>query len=152
MSWDLTIRSSGGSLGSLEAVRQTIARIFPAARFDSEPSGIEKVRAAEAQGIQFPSIIRGSMLARPARYSAELQEANVSVSLFFGAVDIVREIGVEVRGSGDPFPLLRRIVAVDGWQIIDDSTGRLLTPDSPPRGTGWEIYRKMLVRIRNDSA
>jgi hypothetical protein len=149
MSWDLTIRSIEGSLGSLEAVRQTISRIFPSARFGSEPSGVEKVSAAESQGIKFPSVIRENMISQPAKHGADVETEGVSLRFYFGSKDVVRDIVLEVRGVGDPFPLLRKLGTVVGWQIIDDSTGAVLTEDAQPTGTGWAKYQRMLSQPRD---
>src|SRR5687767_8601724 len=112
MSWDLTVRRAEGGIGTLDAVRQTLSRLFPTGRFGSEPSGVEKVRAAEAQGIKFPAFIRENMISQPAKHGAEFETEGVSVRFHFGSEDIVREIFVEVRGTGDPFPLLRQLASV----------------------------------------
>jgi hypothetical protein len=149
MSWDLTVRSAGGSIGRLSEVRQTLARIFPEARFGSEPSGVEKVRAAEAQGIKFPSFIRENMLSQPAKHGAEFETESVSLRFHFGSEDIVREIAIEVRGAGDPFPLLRQLVGLHGWQVVDDSSGEVLTEDAQSVGTGWALYQRMLAKARD---
>lgn len=145
MSWDLTIRSAKGSIGSLASAREVISRIFPTAQFGSEPSGVEKVRIAEAQGIKFPSIIRESMISQPAKQVAEFEGDDVSFSFDFGAEGLVREIAVEVRGKGNPFPYLRQLASVTDWRVIDDSMGHILGMNAQTVGTGWEKHQRMLA-------
>jgi hypothetical protein len=149
MSWDLTVRSAEGSIGSLDAVRQSLSRIFPTARFGSEPSGVEKVRAAEAQGIKFPAFLRETMISQPARHGADYEVDRVSLRFYFGSEYVVREIHVEVSGTGDPFPLLRQLASVHGWQVVDDSSGKVLTEDAQSAGTGWATYQRMLAEARD---
>jgi len=149
MSWDLTVRSAEGSIGSLDAVRQSLLRIFPAIQFGSEPSGVEKLRAAETQGVRFPAFLRETMISQPAKHGADLEGDGVSLRFYFGSEDTVRDIHVEVRGAGDPFPLLRQIAAVDGWQVVDDATGDVLADGVQPAKTGWATYQKMVAEARS---
>jgi hypothetical protein len=148
MSWDLTVRSATGSLGDLESVGEVISRLFPSARFGVEPSGADKVRAAEAQGIKFPEVIRESLISRPATRVAELDTADVSFCFRFASGEVVQEVGLEIRGSGDPFPLLRRLAGIPGWQVFDDATGRTLGEDAEAYRTGWQTYQRMLAQAR----
>lgn len=145
MSWDLTIRNSQGSIGSLDDLRATVSCIFPSAQFNTELSGIEKVHAAEAQGIKFPSFIRESMISRPATQGALVEIEGISMRFNFGSDDPIEESGIEVRGEGDPFPLLKQLLSVEGWQILDDSTGIALTQESDYVGSGWQLYQKLLT-------
>ena len=149
MPWDLTIRSVKGSIGSLESVHATISQVLPAIRFGSEPSGAEKVRVAEAQGIKFPSILREAMIAQPAKHVAEFEAGDISLSFRFGSEALVREIGLEVRGAGDPFPFVRKFASVADWEIIDDSNGTTLSVDTQCVGTGREIYQRMRAAARS---
>ena len=149
MSWDLTVRSAEGSIGRLDAVRHTLSRIFPAIRFGSEPSGVEKVRAAETQGIKFPAFLRETMISQPAKHGAELEIAGVSLRFYFGSEDMVRDIHLEVRGAGDPFPLLRQLAGVEGWHVVDDATGDVLADGVQPAKTGWATYQKMVAEARS---
>jgi hypothetical protein len=149
MSWDLTIRSLSGSIGGLDEVRQRLVRVFPGARFGSEPSGVEKVRAAEAQGVKFPEFLRETMISRPAKHGADLEVDGISLRFYFGSEDFVREIHLEVRGAGDPFPCLRQLAAVEGWQVIDDATGKVLADGVQPDQTGWATYQETLAKVRD---
>jgi len=149
MSWELTVRSTAGSIGSLEAVRQTLAGVFPQSRFGIEPSGLEKLRAAEAQGIRFPAVIRENMISQPAQHVAEFESEGVSFRFHFGSEERVREMALEVRGTGDPFPVLRQLASVPGWQVVDDASGGVLTEDAQSIGTGWAIYQRMLAQARD---
>ena len=149
MSWDLTVRGKEGNLDTLAAVRETILRLFPSARFGREPSGAEKIQAAEAQGIRFPSVVRESMMSHPAIHAAEFEAEGVSLRFCFGSEDVVQSIGLEVRGSGDPFPFLRQLAGVGNWQVIDDSTGQALSADAQSVGTGWYAYKRMLATARD---
>jgi hypothetical protein len=136
-------------MGSLDAVRQTLSRLFPGARFGSEPSGVEKVRAAEAQGVEFPEFLRQNMISQPAKHGADLEVDGISLRFYFGSEEVVRQIHVEVRGAGDPFPCLRQLWAVEGWQVVDDATGNVLADGVQPDQTGWATYQKVLAEVRN---
>src|SRR5262249_14531594 len=104
MSWDLTIRGVQDAVGNLQSVQKIIADVFPSARFGHEPSGIEKVRVAEAQGVKFPPILLESMISQPAMHIAELETDGIFLRFHFGFEEIVKHIGLEVRGEGNPFP------------------------------------------------
>lgn len=83
MPWEITIRRHDGApLGDLESVRQQITSALPAMQFYREPSGVEKIAAARAAGIEFPEIIRQHMEKRPATDQAAFETYELSVRMY----------------------------------------------------------------------
>ncbi len=129
-------------------MHRTLFSVLPTVRFVQEPSGLEKVSVAEAKGIKFPSIIRESMIAIPATHGAECEMGGVFFCFRFGSGDTVQEIGLELRGSSDPFPALWKLAGIENWLIVDDATGEVLSQNVQLAQTGWVKYRQMLSATR----
>lgn len=53
---------------------------------------------------------------------------------------------VEVRGDGNPVPLLAAICIPNGWIAIDDSNG-LQIDFAGETATGWEKFREYRNRV-----
>jgi hypothetical protein len=112
-------------LGDIEAVRRAVETDIPGVRFYREPSGVEKMAAA---GIEFPEVLRRHLEGSPAKTQADYEGDGFSIRFFLGTGPEVERMGAEVRGSGDPLPELRRLVAATDWLIIEDAGGTRVAP------------------------
>jgi len=54
--------------------------------------------------------------------------------------DPLDNISIEVRGGGDPMPILVELAAANGWVLSDLATGQVIDPDAPP-DEGWKIFQ-----------
>src|SRR5262245_30131449 len=100
MGLDGTIkRPDGHSLGSFTHVQSVLADIFPGVVLRRYGSGLEKLKAAEAQGIAFPDVLREHMASSPATYEGGYTGAEFSIEFYADAADIIPKLGVVLRGT-----------------------------------------------------
>jgi|GEM_PF-3162297 len=105
MPWEVTIRRADGTpLGDMEAVRNQIA-------------------AARAAGREFPDLIRRHMERRPATMQAVFNDDGCSLLLYRFEAQPLGAIHVEVRGGGNPVPVLAALCRPNGWVVVDDASG-----------------------------
>jgi hypothetical protein len=150
MPWEITIRRADGArLGDLAEVRQHLSAALPAIKFRREPSGIEKIAAARAVGVEFPEIIRQHLEQRSATEQAEFEGDGFSVVAYGFERQPLDAIHVEIRGEGNPVGVLAALCLPQGWIVVDDSIGQPveLAGDAI---TNWETFREYRDRaIRN---
>lgn len=151
MPWDVTIRRPDGEpLGDVDAVCERIAEAVPDVQFYREPSGAERIAAVRARGIEFPEIVRQRLESEPARVRAAFEGGGLSVLLYgFEARPLVA-LHAEVRGEGNPVPLLAALCRPSGWEAVDDATGRPVDL-SGAAAAGWEEFRAYRERAGRDS-
>ena len=127
MPWDLTIqREDGQALEERESVVNAIRVALPQIEFGREPSGLERIELARAQGIEFPDVLRKHFESQPGKVTGEgiLDGCSVRFYGFESAPLLAFEI--EVRGSGDPTASLLSLCRQQGWIAIDCATQRPL--------------------------
>jgi hypothetical protein len=125
MPWEVTIRRSDSEpLGDLAMVRRQIIDALPGIRFRREPSGSEKIAAARAVGIEFPDVLRQHFEQPPATEQAEFEGDGFSMVLYAFEAQPLRAVHVEVRGKGNPVPVLAALCRPNGWVAVDDASGQ----------------------------
>lgn len=141
MPWEVTIRRSDGSaLGTLESVQQAIVTAVPGMHFYREASGPEKIAIAREKGVTIPDVIVRHFENMPAKVGAVFQGEHFTVSLYgFDAQPLVA-FHADVRGDGNPVPLLAALCRPNDWIAIDNAS------DTPfdlagPSAIGWETFR-----------
>jgi len=140
MPWEVTIRRADGApLGELATVRQQIAAALPALQFHREPSGPEKMAAAHAAGVEFPDIIRQQLERQPATERAEFEGDGFTVVLYGFEARPLTAIHAEVRGGGNPVPVLAALCRPHEWQAVDDASGR--PGELGGAAAGWAAFR-----------
>lgn len=147
MPWEVTIRRTDGSaLGDMESVQQQIVAAVPEMKFYRESSGPEKIAIARAQGVEFPQVILRHFESLPAKLGAVFQGDMFTVSLYgFGAVPL-QMIHAEVRGEGNPVPVLAALCRPNGWVAVDDASGVSIDL-AGEKATGWEAFRSYRDQI-----
>jgi hypothetical protein len=141
MPWELTIRRADGApLGDLAGVRQQIAAALPAMQFHRELSGPETIAAARAVGVEFPDIIRQHLEQRPATEQAEFEGDGFSVVLYGFEANPLSAIHAEVRGNGNPAPMLAALCRPHEWVAVDDASGQPVEL-AGAAAAGWEAFR-----------
>jgi hypothetical protein len=127
-------------MGDRAAIRQQITSALPAIQFHREASGPDKIAAARAAGWEFPEILRRHLEQRPATERAEFEGEGFSVELYGFEANPLDAIHTNVRGSGDPVPVLAALCRPHGWVAIDDASGQpvdLAGADA----AGWDSFR-----------
>jgi hypothetical protein len=149
MPWEVTIRRTDSApLGDLATVRQQIAAALPAMRFHREPSGPEKIAAARAAGVEFPDVIRQHLEQRPATERAEVAGDGVSMVLYGFEAQPLTAVHAEIRGDGNPLPVLAALCRPNAWVAVDHARGRPidLAGDSAADWDAFRAYRDRAIR------
>ena len=124
MPWEVTIRRPDGEpLGDLPAVRAGIEAAVPGMQFFRQPSGADRIAAARARGIEFPDVIRESFERQPAKTQAVFEGDGFSILLYGFNAEPLTAVHAEVRGGGDPHPVVTALCRSNGWVATDDATG-----------------------------
>jgi hypothetical protein len=141
MPWEVTIRGANGApVGDMAAVRQQITAAVPAIQFRREPSGLEQIAAARALGIEFPDVLRQHFEQRPATERAEFEGDGFSLVLYGFEAQPLTAIHAEVRGDGNPVPVLAALCRPNGWLAVDDASGQPVEM-AGTAAAGWEAFR-----------
>jgi hypothetical protein len=92
-------RSDGKPLGPLAEVQQALALAFPGVEFGRLMSGAEKLRAAAAQGVEFPEILRQHFESSPAHEGVDYQGPGFSAQFNLGSDEVVQQVDVVLYGQ-----------------------------------------------------
>ncbi len=123
MPWNVTIRSNNDPiLGKCESVIKILDNVFPGIDYWEEPSGAEKVKDAESQGVNYPASVRHDMMQTPSYLQACYAVGNSNILFKMASSGEVDEISISVRGSDNPLPCLQRF-ADYGWNVIEECSG-----------------------------
>jgi hypothetical protein len=150
MPWEITIRRPDGSpLGDFDSVRHQLTQAVPGIAFYQEPSGAEKVTTYRQAGIELPEIGRQGLEKHLARVRAECASGKFSISFYGLESEPLCSVLAEVRGNGNPVPVLAALCVPNGWIAIDDASGTPvdLSGGSP---TGWDDFREYRSRAIRD--
>lgn len=101
--------------------------MLPEIEFSTEPSGLQKIEAAEKLGIKFPESLLKHLEAMPEKLYAVYTEEGLSITIYGFESDPLIQLHAEVRGTQNPASVLRRICSSNAWEVIDDSTGTLVS-------------------------
>ena len=139
MPWTIIIQCrDGGKLGQIDALRDRFSECVPGLQFYREPSGKEKLAASS---IEYPEVVRRHLERSPAQIQADCQVGSLFLRFFFGPEDAtdVDSVAVEVRGEGNPIPVLAAICSPNGWIAQAPDGAELdLSADTSPE---WEHFR-----------
>ncbi|MGL4420437.1 MAG: hypothetical protein ACRCZF_07225, partial [Gemmataceae bacterium] len=126
-------------LGELDSVQLQILDAVPGIQFFREPSGLEKIAAAAAQGVEFPEVIRNHFMNLPAKIGAVFEGEQYSVRFYGFSAQPLEVIHAEIRGEGNPVPMLAALCFPQGWIVVDDSTNETIDL-AGGRASGWEAF------------
>lgn len=122
MPWELQALSSDdhGSLGTVEHVQAKLRAVLPEIEFYRDASGSEKLAAMESQGIAVPDVIRERWLLPAGAHQGLIEGDGFTIEFHLGEDDAaVIALGIDVRGSGDPMPILQKVMKIEGWTVVD---------------------------------
>ena len=136
MPWELRALPSddGQSLGTVEHVQAKLRAALPEIELFRDASGSEKLAAMESQGVEVPDFIREHWLGRTGDYRGLVEGDGFTIEFHLGEDEAaVVAVGIDVRGSGDPMPALRRLMMIDGWKVLD-------VQGKPPTMEAWKSF------------
>lgn len=122
MPWELQALASDdrGSLGTVEHVQGKLRAAVPGIELGRDASGAEKLAAMESQGLDVPDVIRGHSLRSKGAYLGLIEEDRVTIEVSLGDDEAeVVAVGLSIRGSGDPMPVIQRLMRIEGWKVVD---------------------------------
>jgi hypothetical protein len=122
MPWELQALPSddGGSLGTVEQVQGKLRAAVPEIELGRDAGGAEKLAAMESQGLDVPDMIRELWLRSTGAYIGLIEGDAFTVEFSLGDDEAaVVAVGIDVHGSGDPMPVIQRLMRIDGWRVID---------------------------------
>jgi hypothetical protein len=136
MAWELQVLAAdgSGSLGTVDEVQGKLRAAVPGIVLGRDASGSEKIAAMEAAGVEVPDVIREQWLGSKGAFLGRFESGDIAIEFSLGEDEAkVTAVLIDVRGSGDPMPIVRRLMAIEGWDILDAS-GRAPTKES------WESF------------
>lgn len=136
MPWELRAVSleNGGSLGTVEDVQAKLRAAVPEIELFRDSGGADKLAAMESLGVEVPAFFRELWAGSPGAYRGEIVGEEFTIDLYLGTEDAsVSEVGIEVRGRGDPFPVLRQLMGIEGWTVTDGA-------GVPPTAEAWNAF------------
>src|SRR5208282_3161723 len=117
MPWEVKIaRPDGLPLGKVEAVQDAVHKGVPAVQFYREPSGIEKLAKS---GVQFPAALMRHMEKSPASIRGDYEDGELFVRLYLGSEREIGKMDIEIRGQGNPLPVIAAICLPNNWIALD---------------------------------
>jgi hypothetical protein len=131
-------------LGTVEDVRAHVSETLPAIEWQVEPPLIEVLKASGSDSWKHwdeSTIESASQPTLKACY--ELEDLYIEIFGFKQASPL-RYLLMEVRGEGDPLPVLRALCKPTGWSVADmckDAVFLDLDSTTNPR---WEKWRRFL--------
>lgn len=133
MPWELQIIAvdDSNSLGTVEQVQAKLRAAVPEIELFRDASGTEKLAAMELQGVEIPDVIREHWLRSKGAYRGLTEGDGFTIEFHFGQDETtVPSVGIDVRGSGNPMPIINRLMKIDGWKIVD-------LQGEPPTSNTW---------------
>jgi hypothetical protein len=150
MPWELTIINGTPDnrkpLGSRDDVIAALAKALPGAELQRPPIPPEEILA------MLPPVLRDAVT-RP-KLEADFECDEFSIQFYTSDTPELDCIHAEVRGNGDPLPLLQSLCLDTGWSIIDDSK-RVVVDLTKTSAEAWDSFRQWrdtaLRQLKGDS-
>jgi hypothetical protein len=143
MPWDITLVSAAGNppapLGSRDEVVRAIREAVP--EFEWHQSG-----GLPPELLAQFSPETAAIMARP-KLQAVYDHDDLYVALYGFEQDPMKYVCGEVRGRGNPVPLLARLCADRGWSVVSCTDGSVvgLTAAAAPQWDGFQAYRDRAI-------
>jgi len=120
-------------LGTREDVIAALSGALPGVELERPPTPPK-----EFLGMMPPAV--RDAVTRP-RLEADFEHADFSIQFYTTDTPSVNWINAEIRGNGDPLPLLRSICSHTGWSVID-SGGNIVMDARNADASSWESFRQ----------
>jgi len=147
MPWEISIIN-----GTVEDPKPLGSRDDVIAAFaDSLPGVVLQRRPAPPPEIldQMPQVVREAML-RPS-LGADFEIDDLSIQFYTNDEPTLRWVNGEVRGNGDPIPVLAALCTSRGWSVMDSSDKSIVNLSSASETRGWERFRKWRDKVISEA-
>ena len=136
MPWELQAIPSDDSesLGSVEHVQAELRAAAPEIELFRDASGLEKLAAMESRGVTVPEMIRDHWLRSTGEYQGLIEGDRFTIEFYLGEDEsTVVAVGINVRGAGDPMPVIQRLMKIPNWKVVD-------LRGEPPSIESWKAF------------
>jgi hypothetical protein len=150
MPWEVTIRGPNDKpLGDRETVVKLISAAVLSMDWFEEPPLLERIKDMPDHPFHaliptWPEETRASF-ARSKLYG-HLDAGEFSIRLYGFEAQPISSVCAEIRGNGNPVPLLAAICKPNGWFATDDRDGQRIDLDAES-AKGWEWFREYRDRV-----
>lgn len=76
------------------------------------------------------------------KLEADFEMGDLSIQFYAADELVLHCVNGEVRGNGDPIPVLASLCQGRGWSVIDASDSSIVNLASASESAGWERFRK----------
>ena len=155
MPWEATIRGSDEKpLGDRETAVKLISAAVPAMEWHEEPPFLERIKHMPDHPFHaliptWPEETRASF-GRSKLYG-DLDVGEVSIRVYGFEFQPIDSLRAEIRGDGNPVPMLAAICLPNGWFATDDRDGRRIDLGAES-AKGWEWFREYRTRATRAAA
>jgi hypothetical protein len=136
MPWEITIisgtRDNRKPLGLRDDVIAALAEAVPGVKLRPPPMPPEEMLAL------MPPTVRDAMT-RP-KLEADFDHEDLSIQFYTSDAPEIDWINAEVRGNGDPLPVLRVICSNTGWSVIDVGENTVVDVANA-NSESWDSFR-----------
>jgi hypothetical protein len=145
MPWEVTIRrADGSSLGDRGEVVRRISEAVSAMTWVEEPPFLERIKDMPDHPFHaliptWPEEVRASF-SRPKLYG-DFEGDRFSIRVYGFEGQPISAVNAEVRGDGNPMPVLAALCLPNGWVAIDNRSGQPVEL-SGGAAAGWEEFRQ----------
>jgi hypothetical protein len=151
MPWEISIVRSATDpdlpLGTRQEVIGAVSTALPGVSLECPPLPPKEIWDS------IPAIIQESFLRKSLEGLYEGDE--FSIRFFTSDSPQIRFLCAEVRGNGDPIPILAKLCVPNGWLVISDADKSVVELDSP-NASQWDAFRnfrdKAIQTIRGESS
>jgi hypothetical protein len=139
MSWDLSVHSPAGPLGSAADVRQKVSRAFPGVDWSDTTCGVLQ---------QGGYVLEFSLLDRGGSDEEAVEEADDVDDDSDGELADTTPVSmvVSVRGGGEPLPPLVKLCKQYGWKLTDGDSDEEIDLDNPS-DQGWRDFQEFRDKV-----
>jgi hypothetical protein len=101
-------------------VQAKLRAALPEIELFRDASGSEKLASMESQGVEVPDVIREHWLRSNGAYQGLIEAEGFTIEFHLGEDETkVPAVAMDVRGSGDPMPVVNRLMRIEGWKVVD---------------------------------
>lgn len=129
-------------LQDVAAIRSNIESAEPLFYFVVEPSGLQKIEAAQKKGVTFPDVLMKHFRALPEKLYAVYNSDGLSITIYGFESNPLTRLHAEVRGTPNPIAILRKICEANSWHVTDDATCTKISLDQSIPEQWSEFVRK----------
>ena len=122
MPWELRAVPSddSASLGTIEHVQAKLRAAVPEIVLSRDATGVEKLATMESPGLKVPDVIREHWLRSKGAYRGLFEGKDFTIEFHLGEDETaVAAVSIDVRGSGNPMPIIDRLARIEGWKLVD---------------------------------